>query len=278
MMIGKDGVPSESLFISHHSSFLDVVLNHSIWPECDDYRTIFAPIVENNNISDESDVDVYIDDFVKPISYPICTITKPKKRKKCENSDKMEKMPKRIKHRNIPERTYVKLEKFITEIVHNNELWFQDVFIQNIVLSSNGKSARIEINGSGCTRCVYVNRHHGGNRVYFILSMSGLLTVRCFSKKEDVCKKTPWIQYKVSKSISNDIFGKERAPRFYTSQKSQNAENDGKEDHCAIEQKFDFKQFIARRTSKSFQKTKVSKGKGNCSYMKKLTNMINSDL
>jgi hypothetical protein len=292
MVIGGDGKVSKSLFYETHSTFYDVVCNHSIWPEKIDYRVGFAPISDTEEIVDiKSGVTIttrtesYQDDFFIPELYPkfINDIKKKvnKKRKLSSNSSSLSKS-----NQKVPEKAYLKLEKYINNIVHDQKLWFKDVFVSNISLSPTGKNARIDIDGKGSQLCMYVGRNHGSNRIYFLLSSKGTLTVKCYSKKNECCSKPPWFTFSVSNNITNDIFGKQSPPslyvkRFKTRAKNQSNDSFGitsntntKQSHPEKEE-FDYRNFIRKRINISTSnRKKHSKQLKNKSYIKQLKETI----
>jgi hypothetical protein len=103
---------------------------------------------------------------------------------------------------------YKLIEAFIRNIIWDKQKLWENVTVQNISLTESEKVAYIYLTGLNSSQCPYVMKDHGGNRIFFVLNRSGLLTVHCNSEKVEYgCKTKTKISFQVSSDIVNEVFG-----------------------------------------------------------------------
>lgn len=228
LCLNDEGNMDTQLFKSLHDTFKNIVQNYSIW---------VTPKDERN-------------DYAKPIQDPDFTIREKyaksiksiKANKRPSAESKKQASMKKLKTGKV---AYTLLEEYLQRIIWNGKQYWEDIEVDSIKVDTNGKSGIINVKGLGSTACLYVDKEHGSNRIWFALSSTGVLTQRCHSEKDSACQQKERIKFQLPGNISNDIFGITGPPSLY--------------DTVDPNKPFNFNDFVRNKSQLQFTTKPVSK-------------------
>ena len=164
-----------------------------------DVETVF----QSNSIW--SDPDELRPDYTKPERHPLhtCETTAPEPQAKT----KAPRGGKSVKHTILDKgnKAYDMLQGFLWRISLQQIRPWDGIVISDIKITGKS-SATIAVTGQGSNWCVYANKDHGNNRIFFTLRKStGKLAVRCHSTKHG-CQEKSIMEFEVPMIIINHIF------------------------------------------------------------------------
>jgi hypothetical protein len=173
----ETGAPCTELFLRTHRTFLEVVRNHSLWPEA---------AAEQRR------------DYRLPAGDPPCGGV----------PSRVRRLPSAA---NAPadDRAALLVEEAVRRLQHppSADYPWPSVTISRVRVLSP-RRAHVYVDGIGSTRCLYAEKDHGSNRVWFVLHRNGDLVLYCHSKKaENSCQSKPRIRFRVPQSIVQHVFG-----------------------------------------------------------------------
>jgi hypothetical protein len=176
-------VIDDERFKELHKDMLSVFQSNSIWAESDELR----------------------EDYTRPERHPLHTCelkpSGPATKAKTPRGGKTATLTLLDKSN----QGYDMLQNFLWRIVFNGVHPWEGIIITDIKITGKKNSATIAVTGVGSNWCVYANKAHGNNRIYFTLKKQGLLTVHCHSKKYN-CQEEAKREFEVPLVISNHIF------------------------------------------------------------------------
>ncbi len=191
---GTHSVNRYAELIKNHE---DMVRKFSIWPEPGDDKH----------------------EYRKPDIDPIYVPENKSKRSSAPHGDPNKKL-KRVK---VGDPSYASIQKFIQEIVWDDQRWWDGIEVTDILLSPGDRTATIKVDGLGSSMCPYAKKDHGGNRIYFKLTRKGALEVKCFSDKAEYgCQTKERITFEVPGRVTQEIFGLEVCPPLVTTSGAKN--------------------------------------------------------
>lgn len=177
----KTGASDDAYFHQRCTTYFQLVQCYSIWAEPTDSSHIYE----------------------KPLSDPDMVLSL--KSHKPSNPPSSRQQMKKIRRENP---SYKLIESFIRAVIWDGKKIWEHIIVQNISLTENQKSAYIQVSGLNSSQCPYVNKDHGGNRIYFVMNHKGELTVHCHSDKVEYgCKTKPRIRFHLPSEVINEVFG-----------------------------------------------------------------------
>lgn len=175
----KTGTSDDKYFYQRCANYLQLVQCYSIWAEPTDSSHCYE----------------------KPIGDPVVDMVA----QKPSNPPSSRHQMKKIRRENP---SYKLIESFIRNVIWDGKKIWEHTIVQNISLTENQKSAYIQVSGLNSSQCPYVNKDHGGNRIYFVMNQKGELTVHCHSDKVEYgCKTKPRIRFQMASDVINEVFG-----------------------------------------------------------------------
>lgn len=186
-------------FEFHHSNWLKVAKNHSIWPQPNEMRTDKYQVPAGDALVDMK------------------MLVQPREHMVLQHFPKVADLePKHI----------IAIEEAIHMYKphHDSHAPWPHVIVEKAKQAKNGKAIYIRVSGPGCQDCPYVNRKHNSNKIYFVLSRARVncLTVACYaagkdnmSKQKNPCFRDRLdplrkpIEIPLNPTIYNQIFGRE---------------------------------------------------------------------
>jgi hypothetical protein len=163
--------------------FFQLVKCYSIWPEARDAAH----------------------EFIKPAGDPVYAVKTDNKKFKPVGVGT--KHMKKIKQTDA---VYQLMEEFIRGLMWQGQRLWHRVDVDSVSLTENQSTAWISISGLDSSQCPYAMKDHGGNRMFFILSKKGKISVRCRSDKVEYgCKTKAKIEFDVPGTLVYKIFGVE---------------------------------------------------------------------
>ena len=192
------GINDPAYFQQHNGDFLEILKNYSIWPEARDSAH----------------------EFIRPETDPNYVSTTGSQRK--SSAAEAKKHMKKIK---ATDPVYELLQEFIRDISYNGKKWWERIIVDNVSLTENQKVAWVSVTGLCATMCPYAQKDHGDNRIYFLVTRGGQITVRCRSKKVEYgCQTKPRISFSLPGTITQQIFGISGPPNVLRSSGPRSAE------------------------------------------------------
>jgi hypothetical protein len=170
------GHPCTELFHATHTTFDDVVASHSLWPGSAEQPRA---------------------DYTIPVGDPVCSVGA------CAT---VRRIP---AHRLEDDGVSVVVEEGLRRLEHSsvNGAPWPSVTVTGVRVVS-ARKAHIFVDGVGSTRCLYADKTHGSNRVWFILHRTGELVLYCHSKKaEYTCQSKERIRFHLSLDVVRKVFG-----------------------------------------------------------------------
>jgi hypothetical protein len=203
---GRGPEPQE-VFVTKHPSFQQIVLDYSVWSLEPSERRI---------------------DYVRPLEEPSyqtdeVKLTKTGKVKKVASASSAGTVP--LAENN---RAYEMIEDLISKVVWLNRKPWEGIRVSRIDVKQN--RAFVSVTNAGSTWCLYANKDHGSNRIYFTLDKQGVLTQQCYSDKDHGCKSKPRIVFSASALVVEKVFGIQAPPNPF----GKTSRPKGKFDFCTF--------------------------------------------
>ncbi len=117
---------------------------------------------------------------------------------------------------------YEMVEEILHKIIWLDRKPWEGISVDRIVVSS-ARRALISVSNLGSTYCLYVNKDHTSNRVYFILdNVEKKLVLMCHSDHDPACKdKHKRISFSVPDIVCQKVFGTQAPPNPLQLRKTQ---------------------------------------------------------
>jgi hypothetical protein len=202
LCVNEQGQLSVEAFNRHHGSFYDILRAHSVWSTEVDVRT----------------------DYVKPDADPDVKVSDRDAKQKSSAKKRKKTSARPFKVVAEHESVYDIIEESLRAIHWDRQLAWPQVSVKSIRVGVS--TAHVYVQGLGSTHCLYANKCHGSNRVWFTLNKKGELTLHCHSTKPAYgCKTKPRVKFQVPLRVANKVFNTPNPPDPSNSTKSKRPMN-----------------------------------------------------
>jgi hypothetical protein len=182
------GEASVGVFRALHPDFGTLARNHSLWPDPADTREDYAvpdadPVYAAAGTSSGAS---YSDGRAR----------------KAPSAARRQKQ-----HEEITGPALDMVEELVRSLTVDGALrpW-KDVTVQSVCKVSQ-RIAHVSVGGIGSTHCLYAQKNHGSNRIWFKMYVSGELVLQCFSRnKEYPCQTATRVKFHVPSSLTKRVF------------------------------------------------------------------------